>query len=116
MYSGAAVNVVTVGGPGGECSVYRGFIFPVPASFILIQTNDFALDSRQEPYEVMLHVRICAGGRRQRRSLPRSTLTESVRRFCTKRACPPGEIDLDDVLSVPAAFSEDYDCTRACPQ
>ncbi len=31
----------------------------------------FALDSRQEPYEVMLHVRICAGGRRQRRSLPR---------------------------------------------
>ena len=32
----------------------------------------FALDSRQEPYEVILHVRICAGGRRQRRSLPRS--------------------------------------------
>ncbi len=33
--------------------------------------NDFAFDSRQEPYEVILHVRICAGGRRQRRSLPR---------------------------------------------
>ncbi len=30
-----------------------------------------ALDSRQEPYEVILHVRICAGGRRQRRFLPR---------------------------------------------
>ena len=26
---------------------------------------------REEPYEVVLHVRICAGGRRQRRSLPR---------------------------------------------
>ena len=26
--------------------------------------EDFAIDSRQEPYEVMLHVRICAGGRR----------------------------------------------------
>ena len=36
--------------------------------------NDFALDSRQEPYEVILHVRICAGGRRKRRSLPRSYL------------------------------------------
>jgi hypothetical protein len=28
-------------------------------------------DPREEPYEVVLHVRICAGGRRQRRSLPR---------------------------------------------
>ena len=36
--------------------------------------NDFALDSRQEPYEVILHVRICAGGRRKRRSLPRYSL------------------------------------------
>ena len=26
---------------------------------------------REEPYEVVPHVRICAGGRRQRRSLPR---------------------------------------------
>jgi hypothetical protein len=31
-----------------------------------------ALDSRQEPYEVVPHVRICAGGRRQRRFLPQS--------------------------------------------
>ena len=36
-----------------------------------VREADFAFDSRQEPYEVMLHVRICAGGRRQRRSLPR---------------------------------------------
>ena len=30
----------------------------------------FAFDSRQESYEVVPHVRICAGGRRQRRFLP----------------------------------------------
>jgi hypothetical protein len=33
--------------------------------------STFTFDLRQEPYEVILHVRICAGGRRQRRSLPR---------------------------------------------
>jgi hypothetical protein len=39
-----------------------------------IPTLTFAIapDSRQEPDEIVLHVRICAGGRRQRRSLPRS--------------------------------------------
>ena len=37
---------------------------PRHALSIHIQVNDFALDSRQEPYEVILHVRICAGGRR----------------------------------------------------
>ena len=37
----------------------------------LSHTNDFTPDSRQEPYEVILHVRICAGGRPQGRSLPR---------------------------------------------
>ena len=31
----------------------------------------FAPDSRQEPYEVILHVRICAGGGWQQPSLPR---------------------------------------------
>ena len=31
-----------------------------------------AFNSRQEPYEVVPHVRICAGGRRQRRFLPQS--------------------------------------------
>jgi hypothetical protein len=31
-----------------------------------------AFDSRQEPYEVIPHIRICAGGRRQRRFLPQS--------------------------------------------
>jgi hypothetical protein len=36
-----------------------------------VRESDFAFDSRQEPYEVILHVRICAGGRRQRRFLPR---------------------------------------------
>ena len=33
--------------------------------------NDVALDSRQEPYEVILHVRVCAGGGPQGPSLPR---------------------------------------------
>ena len=37
----------------------------------LARRTDFAPTSRQEPYEVMLHVRICAGGRPQGRSLPR---------------------------------------------
>ena len=67
----AAANEVATAGRGRGCSALPGVIFPVPGSSILIRTNDFALDSRQEPYEVILHVRICAGGRRQRRSLPR---------------------------------------------
>ena len=58
-------------GPGNGCIVLRDSICPVLASSIRIPISDFALDSRQEPYEVILHVRICAGGRRQRRSLPR---------------------------------------------
>ena len=33
-----------------------------------------AIDSRQEPYEVVLQVRICAGGRWQQRFLPRSNV------------------------------------------
>ena len=33
--------------------------------------RNFTPDSRQEPYEVIPHVRICAGGRRKRRFLPR---------------------------------------------
>jgi hypothetical protein len=33
--------------------------------------NDFALDLRQEPYEVILHVRVCAGGGPRGPSLPR---------------------------------------------
>lgn len=41
---------------------------------IRIQTNDFALDLRQEPYEVMLHVRICAGDGWQQPFLPRCSL------------------------------------------
>ena len=61
---GVAASVVAADGLGSVCTASRGFIFLVHASFILIQTNDFALDSRQEPYEVMLHVRICAGGHR----------------------------------------------------
>ncbi len=39
--------------------------------------TDFALDLQQEPYEGILHVRICAGGSRQRLS--------RVRRLCR---CP----------------------------
>ena len=37
-----------------------------------ILRGSVAPDSRQEPYEVVPHVRIWAGGRRQRRFLPRS--------------------------------------------
>ena len=55
---------VLVAGPGNACSALRGITFLAPSSFILIPTNDFAIDLRQEPYEVVLQVRICAGGRR----------------------------------------------------
>jgi hypothetical protein len=41
-----------------------------------------ALDSRQEPYEVVSHVRICAGGRRQRRFLPQSRAAITSRPCC----------------------------------
>ena len=40
-------------------------------SSIRIPTIVFLDDLREEPYEVVLHVRICAGGRPQGRSLPR---------------------------------------------
>lgn len=36
--------------------------YRVHESVILIQKNRVAPDLRQEPYEVVLHVRICAGG------------------------------------------------------
>ena len=45
----------------------------------LSPTAFFAFDLRQEPYEVILQVRICAGGRRQRRFQPRSSGTEAAR-------------------------------------
>ena len=35
------------------------------------------LDPRQEPYELKVHVRICAGGARQRASLPRYPIGEN---------------------------------------
>ena len=37
----------------------------VPASFIRIRISGFAFDLKQEPYEVMLHVPICARGARK---------------------------------------------------
>ena len=57
---------------GGGVALAAG-IKAVTISSIHIQNKDSAPDSRQEPYEVILHVRICAGGRRQRRSLPQSS-------------------------------------------
>jgi hypothetical protein len=46
--------------------------------------STFTFDLRQEPYEVILHVRICAGGRRQRRSLPRYSLFMASSSECTR--------------------------------
>jgi hypothetical protein len=66
-----AANVVAAAGTGRGCSGLPAGIFPVPASPTRILNNDFAPDLRQEPYEAVPHVRICAGGRRQRRSLRR---------------------------------------------
>ncbi len=63
-------------GHGSACSDLRVGIFLVSASHIRIPTNAFASDSRQDPYEVILPVRICAGGRWQQRSLPRFQLIE----------------------------------------
>ncbi len=57
---GVAVNAVT--GHGYACNRLRDDTFHDLASFIHIQMSDFAPDLRQAPYEVILHVRICAGG------------------------------------------------------
>ena len=69
------------GGLGSECTVWFASISRHHASYTRIQRNDFTLDSRQEPYEVILHVRICAGGRRQRRFLPQSRFTYETTAF-----------------------------------
>ena len=61
MCFAAAVNAVAAVGRGFGCNALPGAISPVLASSIHIRNNDFALDSRQEPYEVILHVRIRAG-------------------------------------------------------
>jgi RNA-directed DNA polymerase len=45
--------------------------FLVRVSLNPVPTFGITPDSEQEPYEGILHVRICAGGRRQRRSLVR---------------------------------------------
>ncbi len=49
--------------PAGTCTASKecGFVFRTPDRYY----------PREEPYEVVLHVRICAGGRPQGRSLPR---------------------------------------------
>lgn len=65
------VSVVQVTGPGVGCSDSQDCICLLLASSIPIPTNAFAPDSRQEPYEVILHVRICAGGGWQQPYLPR---------------------------------------------
>jgi len=65
------VNVVAVGGRGHACNTWRDVLFPVHTLFTHNRTNDFAPDSRQEPYEVILHVRNCAGDCQQRQFLPR---------------------------------------------
>src|SRR5690349_9604857 len=65
-------------GTGKGCNGSKPSICQFRRLRILIPRIDFALDSRQEPYEVILHVRICAGGRRQRRSLPRPGIVMSM--------------------------------------
>ncbi len=70
LHFGVALSVVDTGGLGSVCGASSGSIFQLRASFIPIQANDSATDSRQEPLEVILHARICAVGRRQRRILP----------------------------------------------
>jgi hypothetical protein len=65
-----AVSVLI--GLGTVSLVSLAITSPRLVSFIPIQKPVFALDSRQEPYEGILHVRVCAGGWEQSQSLPRS--------------------------------------------
>jgi hypothetical protein len=62
LYANAA-NVAIAVGHGRECSVSHASISLALALLIPIPINAFTLDSRQEPYEVVLRVRICAEGR-----------------------------------------------------
>ena len=66
--------MVAASGHGTECIGLSVCICHVPASLIHIPTSAFAPDSRQEPYDVVRQVRICAGGGWKQPSLPRCSL------------------------------------------
>ena len=69
-----AANGASPAGRGIGWVAWYASTFLVRVSLIPVQTSGITPDSEQEPYEGILHVRICAGGRRQRRSLPRSSM------------------------------------------
>ena len=58
-------------GLGHACGGSFEPIFPVRRLSTLIRRSVFSIDLRQEPYEVILHVRICAGDGQQWPFLPR---------------------------------------------
>ena len=63
--------MVAASGHGHECSGLAVCTCLVHASLIHIPTNAFTPDSRQEPYDIVRQVRICAGGGWKQPSLPR---------------------------------------------
>ena len=70
MPCGGVVSTVVCPGRG-SCDTSRA-MFRRFAYFILTRISALRHDSRQEPYAVVPHVRICAGGGEQPPSLPRS--------------------------------------------
>lgn len=73
--------MVAASGHGHECIGLSDCTCLVQASLIPIPPNAFAPDSRQEPYDVVRQVRICAGGGWKQPSLPRCIIVASTDRL-----------------------------------
>jgi len=76
MHCEDAVKTAKQDGTGDERNAWQDDTYHALTFSTLTQTTAFTPDSRQEPYEVVLHVRICAGGGWKQPSLPRSTCHE----------------------------------------
>ena len=61
------------------------------------------LDPRQEPYELKVHVRICAGGARQRASLPRYPIAERGSTYSLARLADMRRLFADLQASLPVS-------------
>jgi hypothetical protein len=72
------------GTPQGAESYLSTLRLDLQMKLIRIQTNATASDPRQEPYAVVPHVRICAGGGGQPPSLPRLSVKAGNNDGCYK--------------------------------
>ena len=98
--------------PAGTCTASKecGFVFRTPDRYY----------PREEPYEVVLHVRICAGGRPQGRSLPRPRFSCFRAAQNTKNgsdpACRSLESELYNRFDLAALAQTTQSARRPCVQ